>query len=341
MENTLAVLSCTGQSISFFDIHSGKRTGHLPSLVAEPHELCHDGKRNVLYASHTYRDGMYAMYSSYSHEISIIDYQKQKVVDIIDVSPAEAPHDFAIDSSKDILWVTVEKVSQDQGGGLIGIDLGTHKVIKSVECQFETHWFIMTPDGKKAYTCNKTAPFVSILDLENEKMIGKIDVDGTEQPALSRCGRYLFFPTPSLRFGSLPEKPGVLIIDSETDKILRTVPLSEGYGPASVHVTPDGKIMVAQYCFDTTKKKPINGRVSVFDPKFSTLLGEVEAGSMPITMRATADGRYGFVAHAQGGTVIMIDLETFKVIRTLDVDPVPSALNKNMATAHGMALISV
>ncbi|KAK6367979.1 hypothetical protein LTS17_010132 [Exophiala oligosperma] len=341
MENTLAVLSCTGQSISFFDLTSNTRKGYLGGLPAEPHELCLDKKRNVLYASHTYRDGMYGLYSSYSREISIIDLVTMKFMDIIDVTPAEAPHDFAIDTQHDILWVTVEKISAADGlgGGLIAIDLKTHKVTKRIECLFEVHWFVMTPDGKRAYTCNKTAPFISILDLEEARMIGKIDVPGgTEQPDLSSCGQYLLFPTPSLRFGTLPSDPAVLAIDLTTEHIVKTVPLEKGYGPASVHVAPTGVVMVAQYRFDEAKRIPINGKVSVFDAKLETLLGEVESGIMPLTMRASSDGRLGFVAAAKGGTIDVIDLEHVKKLRTIDVDVVAKKENKFQTTAHGMAL---
>ena len=345
MEETLAVLSCTGQSISFYDTASWQRIGYTNGLIAEPHELCVDKKRNLCYVSHTYRDGMYAMYSSHSHEISVVDPSTKKVTDIIDVAPADGPHDFAIDTERDLLWVTVEAISKNEelGGGLIGIDLKTHKVIKRIECQFPTHWFVMTRDGKRAYTCNKTAPFISILDLENEQMLGKIEVPGgTEQPGLSRCGRYLFFPTPSLRFGKLPADPGVVVIDTTTDTIFKTLPLGHGYGPAAVHVTPAGTVMVAQYCFDEAAETPtpINGRVSLYDPLLKTLLGHVDAGIMPLTMRANADGKVGFVAHAKGGTVNVIDLERMVVLKTLDVDVVESRENKFQTTAHGMALLA-
>ena len=342
MQDTLAVLSCTGQSISFFDVASGERLVYEDKMFAEPHELIHDKKRNILYVSHTYRDGMYGNFSTYAHEISIVDCVQMKVVDTIDVSPAEAPHDFAIDEQGDILWVSVEKISAERGGGLIGIDLKSRNTVKQVECQFETHWFVMTRDGKKAYTCNKAAPFISVLDLEHQRFIGKIEVEGTEQPDLSHCGRYLLFPSPALRFGSLPPNPSVLIIDTQNDQIVRSVPLGAGFGPAAVHVTPTGTVMVAQYCFDTTAAAPTPrpGRVSLYDSTLRKLLGESGAGIMPLTMRATSDGSIGFVANAKGGDVHMIDLRSMTGLQTLDIDVVPSAKNKFQTTAHGMALFS-
>lgn len=54
-QSTLAVISQTGESMSFFDIATGSLTDHLPNLIPEPHELCHDPKRHVLYLTHAYR----------------------------------------------------------------------------------------------------------------------------------------------------------------------------------------------------------------------------------------------------------------------------------------------
>lgn len=342
MENILAAATCTSMSLSFYDIASGERIKFLEHLAEEPHELVHDKKRNLLYLSHTYRDGMYGMYSSYAKEISIFDVASMSLLDVIDVSPAEAPHDFALDASRDLLWTSVERISDKVGGGLIAIDLKTRKTVRSVETQFTTHWFVMTPDGKKAYTCNKSAPFISVLDLDQGIMTGKIEVAGTEQCAISNDGKYVYFPTPALKFGQLPSDPAVQIIDTATDQIIKTVPTGQGFGPAAVYVTPSNVVMVAQYCFDLKagKPTPINGRVSFFQgPLMETKLADQPAGRMPITMRATADGSTAFLSNVQGGDVMQFDLKTFELQRKFDVDVVASAANKHMATAHGLCLL--
>lgn len=89
MQGTLAVVSQTGESLSFFDLASGARTHKIESLISEPHELCHDSKRNLLYMSHAYRHGNYWNHGEDSHEISVVDLSTKIVVDIIDTSPAK------------------------------------------------------------------------------------------------------------------------------------------------------------------------------------------------------------------------------------------------------------
>ena len=119
------------------------------------------------------------------------------------------------------------------GGGarlrrrLVGIDLATWLVVKSISCKAPLHWFVVTPDGRKAYTANKQHAFISILDLEQERMTGTILVpEGCEEPDISPDGRLAYFPTPGLRFGHTPERTQVRVVDTKSDKIVQTTDFS-------------------------------------------------------------------------------------------------------------------
>ena len=57
--NILAVVSQSGESLSFFDLSSESRVGHLPDLIKDPHELQLDSRTNLLYLTHKYEHGMY------------------------------------------------------------------------------------------------------------------------------------------------------------------------------------------------------------------------------------------------------------------------------------------
>ena len=329
MAGTLAVISQSGKSLSFFDVTSGERTAQMSDLIAEPHELCFDSKRNLLYLSHAYRHGHFWVHGDCSHEISVIDPVKKEVIYTIDVRPVLSPHGLVIDKQRDILYTSFEEDVNGGTGGIIGIDLNTRKVIKRISSETKSHWFVMTHDGKKAFTCNKTAAFISILDLENDRMIGKISVPGgVEEPAISIDGRFAFFPTPSMQFGQQPEDPKVLVIDTTTNEIVKTVPLD--LGADSVHVTSQGKIMVGKYQFGK------EGRLALYDPESYALLGETEIGLLPLTLRSTFDGATGFVANIGAGTVSVVDLSSMKVLKTLEVDTEPTT-GGALQGAHGMA----
>jgi DNA-binding beta-propeller fold protein YncE len=198
MSGALAVISQSGSSLSFFSLPSGTLLHKMSNLIPEPHELLHDRPRNLLYCSHAYAHGHFWKHGDNGHQISVIDPVEKSVVDVIDTAPAMGPHGLVLDEANDVLWCSFEEneTLPNGTGGLIAIDLQTRKVVKTVPSGTKTHWFVITPDGKKAFTCNKTAEYISVLDLEKCEMVGKIDTpDGTEECSISRDGRLAYVST--------------------------------------------------------------------------------------------------------------------------------------------------
>ena len=341
MSGTLAVDSQSGQSLSFFDLSTGERTEYLSDLIAEPHEMCFDQQRNLLYISHTYRHGHFWAHGDYAHEISVIDCTTREIIEIIDVKPALGPHGLALDRQRDILYASVEEVGDQKGGGLIGIDLKTRTTIKSIESRSKPHWFVMTPDGRKAYMSNKTQTWISVLDLIESSFGGKIEVPGCEEPGISPDGKFAYFPTPGVTIGQPPADASIKVVDTATDKIVNSFPTD--LGPQGVLVTPLNTIMVGKYQFDpkapATSPKALAGRLALYSADTYVLLGEVETDQAPLTMRCTEDGKTAFVANILVGTVSVVDLTTMKVVRILDVDTKPDPKKNIHLGAHGMAVL--
>jgi DNA-binding beta-propeller fold protein YncE len=201
MSGTLAVISQSGSSLSFFSLPSGTLAHRLTNLIPEPHELLHDKSRNLLYCSHAYAHGHFWQHGDNGHQISVIDPVNKEVVDVIDTTPAMGPHGLVLDKANDVLWCSFEANETLTGGtgGLIGIDLKTRTVIKTVPSGTKTHWFVMTPDAKKAFTCNKTAEYISVLDLDKGDIVGKIDTPGgTEECSISADGKFAYVSLVSL-----------------------------------------------------------------------------------------------------------------------------------------------
>ena len=339
MEGTLAVVSQSGQSLSFFDLSSGERTAHLSGLIAEPHELALDRKRNLLYLSHTYRYGHFWAHGDYSSEISVIDCDTKTCTDVIKIFPALGPHGLAIDEQRDILYASIEELEAGKGGGLVGIDLTKRTVTKKIESESKPHWFAMTPDGRKAYTCNKTQPFVSIVDLLEETFIGKIEVKSCEEPGMSMDGKFVYFPTPGLSVGPPPEDASIKVIDTALDRIIESVSME--LGAQVVRATSPKTMMVAKHRFGpdghgtATKAQP--GRLTLYSTDTYKSLGEVEIELGPLTVRATPDGKTAFVANIFSGTVTIVDLASMTVVRTLEVGTTLDPKKANHLGAHGMA----
>jgi DNA-binding beta-propeller fold protein YncE len=357
--NTLAVVSQSGETLSFFNATTGEYEGQLTNLRPEPHELAYDSQTNLLYITHAYAHGWYPAHGENGREITIVDCGTRQGKEIIDISPAQGPHYLVLDRAHDLLYCSVEGglTEQPNSGGLIAIDLDTYKLVKSIESGYKTHWFVMTPNGRKAYTCNKDANFVSVLDLEQESMVLKIDMPvGCEQPAISKDGKYAYFPTPTIPV-ALKRKPGefsIEVIDTETDRIVKVVPMD--FPALNVHVDSKDRLLLGQYRFDfgpdpvvddgkhkLMKGEPHfqNGRLLIIDPQAKGVEKRrtVEVGTMPLTVFASPDRKRAFASNILDGTVTVVDMERLSVERTLEVD-VTRRKDKGMHQgAHGLALI--
>ncbi|KAF2503358.1 putative surface layer protein [Lophium mytilinum] len=337
--STLAVVSQSGESISFFNNITGEFTDRTENLAAEPHDLAYDSPRNLLYVSHTYSHGHYFAHGSICNTISVIDATTRKFTDAIELTPFGGPHGLSISPDNTILYATVE-TGFPNGGGLIGINLASRTIVKSIPSDSRAHWFALTPDGKKAYTSNMNSPFISVLDLESEQLVKKIPVTGSSQGAVSVDGRFAYFPTPSAQM-KLEIQPTIEVVDTSTDEIVKTIPFDEGIG--ALHVTALGKILVVVYRLEegasTAALKPKPGGLIVLDPTSFESIGEVEVGKFPLSLRSSPDGLTGYVANVFGGTVTVVDLESMSVRRTIDVDTKPRADKAFHQGAHGMALI--
>src|SRR5450432_1108602 len=117
------------------------------------------------------KDGRYAYVPIYGNSgvgkpgtdgstIDVIDIQQRKLAYTIDLGKALRPHEPAF-GPDGRLYVTTE-LSQS----LDAIDPTTRKVVAvNPTGQPESHMFVITPDGGRAYTANVHSGTVSVLDL--------------------------------------------------------------------------------------------------------------------------------------------------------------------------------
>ncbi|CAK1365415.1 unnamed protein product [Cercospora beticola] len=348
MPSTLAVVSQSGESLSFYDIDSGEQTGHLPSLIAEPHELCYDDRTGLLYVTHAYAHGWYVAHGEDGKTISVIDCKQRKVVDTIDISPYGGPHYAVLDTSRDILYSSVE-AGLDGRGGIIGIDLKTKKIIQAIPSGAKTHWFVMTPDDKKAYTCNKEAGFVSVMDLRKGRVTTRIDLPGgCEQPGISKDGQYAYFPIPTPKASNhwhssvTDAESAVIVIDTSTNNITTTIPIP--CSGLTVHVDSLDRLLVGQFRLDRTQTPPkhLSGKLSIFSgpDKDFIHLATLDTDLAPLTVTSTPDGKHAFAANIFSGTVTVVDMGKLEVERTIEVDVVHRTDKSMHQGAHGMAVIA-
>ncbi|MEV7525406.1 YncE family protein [Streptomyces sp. NPDC091371] len=333
----LAVASQSGSTITFFDAADFRRLSVL-EVPNEPHELCFDPVRRRLYATITYRSGYYHANSGRAHELVVIDPDRRRILNIVDLSPERAPHGIALDPSGRLLWVSVEAYDAEDGA-LVALDADSLKPVRRVPVAAPgPHWFALAPDGSRAYSANKEAPFLSVVDTGaagSAGTFGRIPVPGSEGIATSPDGRFVYAAAPKGDFGVTGTVPdaGVRVIDTATGALVLTHRTDGFVFP--VHATATDLVLAGELRMRAGGPglgEQAPGLLHVYGTDGSEH-GCVEVGAFPLTITSSPDGRYGYVAAVSSSTVTVVDLARLKVVTTLHVDRTAEA------GAHGLAYI--
>ena len=138
--------------------------------------------------------------------------------------------------------------------------------------------------------------------------------------ATSLDGRLAFVPT----YGnSIPGKSGtdgdeVVVIDLVSQRVIHRIRFTHGVRPHDIVMNPhDGLLYV------TTE---LDNSVSIIDPRSFVIVGAIPTGRPQSHMLALShDGRFGYTANIESGTVSVLDLRERKLI---DVVPVSGQVQR-------------
>ncbi|WP_405651827.1 hypothetical protein [Streptomyces sp. RK9] len=86
--DVLAVVCQSGPSVSFFDAASDRCLGSVETL-AQSHELCFDPQRRLLWCTMTYRSGFYYANTGRRTELTVIDPDTRRVVEVVEIVDLE------------------------------------------------------------------------------------------------------------------------------------------------------------------------------------------------------------------------------------------------------------
>lgn len=308
MTNYLATCNQLGHTVIALDADDYTEIARIET-PPEPHMLVFDRRRNRLYVAITYRDGFYDKHGPHGAEIVVIDVATWRITEIVDISPYAGPHDMYLDPVRDRLYLACES----HGGCVAGLDLATLAVTGHIPTEAPgPHWLAALPDRSKAYTGNKEASFVSVLDLTADRLLGKIPMpNGSEDLEVSRDGRLLY--------ACDRDRPLLHVIDTATDTELHDVQLPDN--PHRMHLTDTGLVVISH--FHTAKwsfQRPVPGSVSVYDPGARKIVAQVEVGAGPLGITSSPDGRRVFVDNANDANMTVIDTASWTVERTVPLD---------------------
>lgn len=299
-------------TLQFFDLATGRLLKEVPTLQ-RPHEIVLDRQRNLAYVSISYRDGHLYNYKTPSHEIQVIDLDKMQIAETIDLTPHWGPHGMALHPTSNLLYVTCES----NGGELIAVDLRKKAVVGSVKLEARhPHWVALVPSRNKAYTANKETPHVSVVDLNERKLLKKIPApNGTEGIIATGDGRYVF--------AGVQKGNDLLVIDPEKDAILDPVSFDQTPNQFALSALGDKLYVLFFNQASATGRQAGEGVVQEVDLKTLRTGRKVVLPPFPINMVITPEGRTGVVSSLTSNSVSVIELPTLRVTRTIKTGVAP------------------
>ncbi len=163
--------------------------------------------------------------------IDIVDLKEGKLAGSIPLGKPVRPH-CARFGPDGFLYVTAELAQ-----ALYVIDVKARKLVGEIPTgAIESHMFVLSPDGKRAYTSNVHAGSISVLDLEKRSLVTVIPVSKIVQ-------RISISPDGKRVFTHDQDQPRIAVIDTATNKISGWISV-----PSTIYssaVLPDGHGMVA------------------------------------------------------------------------------------------------
>lgn len=261
--------------------------GGFPRTV---HELLIVPETGLAYVP-IYGDGIHGKNPNPGHIIALIDLKKRAHVGDIDLYPYVSPHTLKL-ASDGMIYVTCENSAV-----VAVIDPASNKVIDAIDSgSTNAHRLIVSPDGQRLYTENEEDAEISVIDLSNRKLIGKIKTPhALAGIAITADGKTLIAVD--------DEQPALFLIDTDKSQVVRTIALEGIPKPAQIaRFSPDYSVLaVSSVAGDT---------VTVFDGalKAQTAI-PVGKGAMDMAFR----GDDLFVGCQFDGSVHVVDIPSRKV----------------------------
>jgi WD40 repeat protein len=279
-----------GGKVLFLDPDSYATTHILDDFERLPHELLVAPQSSAAYVP-IYGDGIHGRNPNPGHLLSVVDLETRRHVTDIDLSPYVAPHGLQIGPGG-LIYITCEN-----SGMVALVDLAESAVVGAIETgSVNSHRLVIAPNGRWLYTENEEDASISVIDLPARRLVRQV---ATPHPLAGLA----ISPDGNLLVAVDDEEPMLLLIDTSSFAIVRTVPLDGVPEPAQIaRYSPDGQILLVTSLRSAT--------ATLMDSTFGRQT-TVAVGLQP--MDGAFHKRALFVACQGDGSIHVIDLTTRRV----------------------------
>jgi YVTN family beta-propeller protein len=249
------------------------------------HELLVIPETNRAYVP-IFGDGIHGRNPNPQHWLCVFDLEKRALLTTIDLRPYIAPHTLKL-GPDGLIYITCENSAK-----VVVIDRKQNRVIEAIDSgSTNGHRLVISPDGQWLYTENEEDGTVSVIDLAERRLHGKIK---TPRPlagiAISPDGRTVVAVDDA--------QPTLFLIDTQAGRVRDEVVLKDVPKAAQIaRYAPDNSLIgVTSLNSDT---------VSLIDPSFREQTA-IKVGSQPMDMAFHGDEL--FVPCQGDGSVHVIDI---------------------------------
>lgn len=304
---TLLVVNQGDATMSLIDPASGRTLGTVPTGDAQGHghEVAVSPDQRTAWVP-IYGNTGVGKPGTDGNRILVIDLPTHRITGQIRFDRGVRPHLPYYDVRRRRLYVSTELLQS-----LSIIDPRTKKITGNIPTgQPESHMFVVSHDGRYAYTANVGPGTVSVLDIPHRRTIAIIRV-------APRTQRISISPDDSMVFTSDQAHPQLVVVDTAKRAVKTRIPMpATGYGSAA---TPDGRWLLVAL--------PAANAVGVVD-----LHGMKMAGTIPVCAKPQEillqpdDAATAYVSCMGSASVAVVDIPGRTMKRQLHTGAKPDGL---------------
>lgn len=296
---TLLVANKGDQSLGIIDPNEAKQVASVAEGGTTGHEVVASPDGKLAYVPIYGNSGVGKPGTDGSNMV-VVDIASRKVVGNLDFGHGVRPHCPMFGPKDGLLYVTTELEN-----AVSVIDPHSLKIVAKIPTgKPESHMLAITHDGRYGYTANVGSGTVSVLDIENRKLIDTIAV----APVVQRISLSI---DDRLAFTSDQNKPQLAMIDTRSRKVQHWIPLpATGYGTAP---TPDGRWLVIAV--------PGTKQVAVLNLKTLKIEHTIDVPAAPQEVLIRPDGAAAYISCDASHQVAEIQTSNWTVSHLIDAGP--------------------
>lgn len=298
LTGTLVVVNKGEATLTIIDVASGATRGTVPTGQG-PHEVVLTG------------DGSTAVVTDYGAQVggntlTVVDVDEMEVVRTIDLGQHYRPHGISVMPGDELVAVTSEA-----SGHVVLVRISDGEIVSEIATGHPgSHMLAMVADGETIFTSNMGDATVSELDVATGELRATTSVPSTpEAVGVAPDGSEVWVGSNDRGTVSVV-RPG----SSEVETAL------EGFEwPYRVLFTPDKSLVLL----------PDLGRheLRIVDRASRSELAVLDfPGQGPQGITLSADARYAFLSLSRAGRIVVIDLESHAVMRSIPTGPTPDGV---------------